>query len=88
MSLIKKDHYNWTNNTEILGIPSDTDDDSLEDKVIEMLTEVHILAKKSDIEVCHRLDKNGNTIYDLSIESSIMIFLGKKIDLNKNTEKP
>lgn len=46
MSLIKKDQYNWTNNIEILGIPSGTDDDSLEDEVIEMLTEVHILAKK------------------------------------------
>ena len=34
------------NNIEILGIPSDADDDSLEDKVIEILTEVHILAKK------------------------------------------
>ena len=37
-------------------------DDSLEDKVIELLAEAHIVATKSDIEDCHRLGKNGSTI--------------------------
>ena len=50
------------NNIEIQGIPSNIDDDSLEDKVIEMLAEAHIVATKSDIDDCHRLGKNGSTI--------------------------
>ena len=60
--LNKKDQYNQRNNTEIQGIPSDIGDDSLEDKVIELLAEVHIVATKPDIEDCHRLGKNGSTI--------------------------
>ena len=61
--LNKKDQYNRRNNTEIQGIPSDIiGDDSLEDKVIEMLAEDHIVAAKSDIEDCHSLGKNGSTI--------------------------
>ena len=57
--LNKKDQYNRTNNTKIEGLPSDIGDNSLEDKVIEMLAEGHIVARKSDIEDCHRLGKNG-----------------------------
>ena len=34
------------NNIEIQGIPSNIDDGSLEDKVIEMLAEAHIVATK------------------------------------------
>ena len=60
--LNEKDWYNWRNNIEIQGISSDISDDSLEDKVIEMLAEVHIVATKSDFEDCHRLGKNGSTI--------------------------
>ena len=60
--LNKKDQYNQRNNTEIQGIPSDIGDDSLEDKVIEMLAEAHVVATKSDIEDCDRLGKNGSTI--------------------------
>ena len=61
--LNKKDLYNRRNNTEIQGIPSDIGDDSLEDKVIEILAEVQIVATKSDIEDCHRLGKNGSTCF-------------------------
>ena len=57
----KKDQYNRRNNTELQRIPSNIDDDSFEDKVIEMLAEIHTAATKSDIEDCHRLGGNGNT---------------------------
>ena len=59
--LNKKDQYNRRNNIEIQGIPSDINDNFLEDKVIEMLGEVDIVATKSDIDDCHRLGKNSNT---------------------------
>ena len=39
--LNKKDQYNRRNNIEIKGIPSYVGDDSLEDKVIEMLSEAY-----------------------------------------------
>ena len=83
----KKDQYNQRNNTEIQGIPSDIGDDSLEDKVIEMLAEVHIVATKSDIEDCYRLGKNGNTIVQFVNRKFCNDILGKKIDLHKNIDK-
>ena len=46
----------------IQGIRSDIGEDSLEDEIIEMLAEAHIVATKSDTEGCHRLGKNGSTI--------------------------
>ena len=60
--LNEKDQYDWRSNIVIHGIPSDIGDDSLEDEIIEMLAETHIVATKSDIEGCHRLGKNGSTI--------------------------
>ena len=60
--LNEKDQFNLRNSTEIQEILSDIDHDSLEDKVIELLAEVHIVVTKSDIEDCHRLGKNVNTI--------------------------
>ena len=60
--LNKKDQNNRRSNIEIQGIPLDIGDDSLEDKVIEILSEAHIVATKFDIEDCHRLGKNGSNI--------------------------
>ena len=60
--LNKKDQYIRRNGIEIHGIPSDIGDDSLEDKGIEMLAEVHIVATNSNTKDCHRLGKNGSTI--------------------------
>ena len=60
--LNKKDQYNQRNNIEIQGVPSNIGDDSIKDKVLEMLAEVHIVATKSDIEDCHRLGQNVSTI--------------------------
>ena len=60
--LSKKDQNNRRSNIEIQGIPLDIGDDSLEDKVIEILSEAHIVATKFDIEDCHRLGKNGSNI--------------------------
>ena len=52
--LNEKDQYNRRKNIEIQGILSDIGNDSLEDKVIELLAKAHIVATKSDIEDCHR----------------------------------
>ena len=42
----KKDQYNRRNSNEIQGIPSDIGDDSLEDKMIELLAEAHYSGNK------------------------------------------
>ena len=70
-----------------MGIPSDIGDDSLEDKVIEMLAEAHIVATKSDIEDCHRLVKNGNTILRFVYRKFCNDILGKNFELRKNIDK-
>ena len=75
------------NNIEIQGIPSNIDDDSLEDKVIEMLAEAHIVATKSDIDDCHRLGKNGSTIVRFVNRKFCNVILKKKNDLHKNIGK-
>ena len=84
--LNKKDQYNRRNNIEIQGIPSDISDDSLENKVIEMLVEAHIVATKSDIEDCRRLG-NGSTIVRFVNRKFCNDILGKKFDLHKNIYK-
>ena len=48
-----------------------------------MLAGAHIVATKSDIEDCHRLGKNGSTIYDLSIENFVMTTWEKNLAYTK-----
>ena len=68
---------------EIQGIPSDIGDDSLEDKVIEMLAEAHIVATKSDIDDCHRLGKNGSTIVQFVNRKFCNVISEKKLIYTK-----
>ena len=85
--LNKKDQYNRRNNIEIQGILSEINHDFLEDKVIEMLGEVDIVATKSNIEDCHRLGKNGNTIVQFFNRKFCNVILENKLELHKNIEK-
>ena len=84
--LNKKDQYNRRNNIEIQGIPSDINDNYLEDKVIEMFCEVDIVATKSDIEDCHRLGKNSDTILRFVNRKFCNDILEKKCELHKNID--
>ena len=84
--LNKKDQYKRRNNIEFQGIQSDIDEDSLEEKVIEMLGEFDIVATKSDIEDCHRLGENGNTIVRFVNRKFCNVILEKKIELYKNID--
>ena len=84
--LNKKDQYNRRNNIEIQGVPSNIGDDSIKDKVLEMLAEVHIVATKSDIEDCHRLGQNVSTIVWFVSRNSVMTFWEKN-DFHKNIDK-
>ena len=81
--LNKKDQYNRRNNIEIQGIPSDIGDDSQEDKVIQMLAEVQIVATKCNIEDCHRLGKNGSTIVRFVNRKFCNDILEKKLTYTK-----
>ena len=66
-----------------MEIPSDIGDDSLEDKVIEMLAKAHIVATKSDIEDCHRLVKNGSTILRFVYRNFVMTSWEKNLSYRK-----
>ena len=52
------------NNIEIQGIPSSVQDNLLEDKVIDIFSQLNIIISKSDNEDCRRLGKANpkNTI--------------------------
>ena len=48
-----------------------------------MLVEVHIVATKSDIEDCHKLGKNGNTIVQFVNRNILNEILEKKLTYTK-----
>ena len=58
------EQYTRRNKIEIQGIPSSVHDSLLEDKVIDIFSQLNIAILKSDIEDCHRLGKANpkNTI--------------------------
>ena len=60
----KLEQYTRRNNIEIQGIPSTVHDNLLEDKVIDIFSQLNITISKSDIEDCHKLGKANpkNTI--------------------------
>ena len=61
----KQDQYSRRNNLEIHGIPAEVKDDQLEEKVIDIFSQLNISLSKSDIEDCHRLGKSNTTVLDL-----------------------
>ena len=68
----KLEQYTRRNNTEIQGIPSSVHDNLLEDKVIDIFSQLNITISKSDIEDCHRLGKanlkkHNSTICQLKV---------------------
>ena len=56
----KLEQYMSRNNTEIQGIPSTINDNLLNDKVIDIFSQLNITSSKSDIKDCHRLG-NANS---------------------------
>ena len=80
--LIKKDQFNRKNNIDVQGKTSDIDDDSVENKVTEMLAGVCIVATKLDIGNCHKLG-NSNTIVRFANRKFCNDILEKKFDLHR-----
>ena len=68
------DQYTRRNNLEITGIPEDIDDNSLEEKVIEVLGAVDITVDENDIEACHRLPPTKKN----SKKKTIVRFVNRK----------
>ena len=56
----KLEQYTRRNNIDIQGIPSTVHDNLLEDKVIDIFSQLNITISKSDIEDCHRLGGKAN----------------------------
>ena len=66
------EQYGIRNNLDITGIPDDVSDENLEEKVIQVLSEIKVNVSSSDIEACHRIGKSKNLskkkqLYDLLI---------------------
>ena len=55
------EQYGKRNNLEITGIPDDVSDENLEEKVIQVLSEIQVSVSSSDIEACHRIGKSKNS---------------------------
>ena len=55
------EQYGRRNNLEITGIPDDVSDENLEEKVIQVLSEIQVNVSSSDIEACHRIGKSKNS---------------------------
>ena len=51
------EQYGRRNNLEINGIPTDVNDEILEEKVIDVLAAAHVHVDKNEIEDCHRIGK-------------------------------
>ena len=49
------------NNLGITGIPDDVSDENLEEKVIQVLSEIQVNVSSSDVEACHRIGKSKNS---------------------------
>ena len=54
------EQYGRRNNLEITGIPDDVSDKNLEQKVIQVLSEIQVSVSSSDIEACHHIGKSKN----------------------------
>ena len=55
------EQYGKRNNLEITGIPDDVSDENLEEKVIQVLSEIQVNVSSSDVEACHRIGKSKNS---------------------------
>ena len=53
--------YGRRNDLEITGIPDDVSDENLEEKVIQVLSEIQVSVSSSDIEACHCIGKSKNS---------------------------
>ena len=74
------EQYGRRNNLEITGIPDDVSEKYLEEKVIQVLSEIQVNVSSFDIEACNRIgkskhlskkkqqkNKNKKQLYDLLI---------------------
>ena len=55
------EQYGRRNSLEITGIPSDVDDQNLEEKEIEILDKIEVNVSSKDIEACHQVGKSKNS---------------------------
>ena len=67
----KLEQYTRRNYIEIQGIPSSVYDNLLEDKVIDIFSQLNIIISKSDIEDCHNLGKTN-------LKNTIVRFVNRK----------
>ena len=78
----KRDQYSRWNNLDIHGIRAEVKDDQLEEKVIDIFSQLNISLSKSDIEDCYRLGKS-NTIVRFVNRNFCKDALEEKVDSSK-----
>ena len=81
----KQDQYTKRSNLEIYGIPEEVKDDQLEEKVINIFSQLNVSISKSDIEDSHQLGRS-NTVVKLINHKLCKDALGKKFEFNKNSD--
>ena len=89
--VVNVDQYNRRNNLEIVGIPDEIPQNSLEETVIKIASCLDVKVTKSDVEACHRLRKkpnyegNANVIVRFVNRKSVENLMAKRRMLkNKN----
>ena len=55
------EQYRRRNNLETTGIPDDINDKNLEEKVIQVLSEIQFIVSSSDTQACHSIGKSRNS---------------------------
>ena len=58
----KQDQYTGRNNLEIHGIPVEVKDDQIEDKIINMFSQLNVSISIFDIEDCYQLGKSNTVV--------------------------
>ena len=81
----KQDQHARRKNLKIHGIPTEVKDDQLEEKVIDIFSQLNISIFKSDIEYCHQLGK-FNAIVSFINQKFCKDVLEKKFKVNKGTD--
>ena len=82
----KQDQYTSRNNLEVHGIPVEVKDDQIEDKVINMFSQLNVSISKFDIEDCYHLGKS-NTVVRFINWKFCKDAVEKKFEVNKGIDK-
>ena len=74
--------YSRRDTLEVVGIEESVNDDKLEDKVIEIFSDIDVTINSTDIQACHRLSDKKRTIVKFANRKSAQKILMKRKELS------